>query len=78
MTSGPQSQCSTCVHFRSRFDFPIGQRPDGPTCAAFPDGIPVTVRRNGVDHRQAVDGDHGVRWESNGEPFPAWALATAR
>lgn len=73
MTIGPTSQCSTCARFRSPFD-----RPDmsGPTsCEAFPDGIPEPVFFNGFDHRQPIEGDHGVRWESNGEPYPEWALA---
>jgi len=75
MTTGPMSQCATCVHLRSPFDVPAATHPDGPFCAAFPTGIGDRVFRNGADHRQPVDGDHGVRWESNGQEFPDWAFA---
>jgi hypothetical protein len=27
-----------------------------------------------LDHRQPIDGDHGLRWESAGEEFPEWAF----
>lgn len=75
MTSGPLSQCATCVHMRSPFSVPRAERPAGPFCAAFPEGIPDRIYHNGGDHRQPVDGDHGVRWASkDGAEFPAWAL----
>src|SRR5262249_15596048 len=75
MTTGPRSQCDTCVHYRSPFS-PEGikQDRDRSFCAAFPDGIPVAVFHNGADHRQPIEGDHGIRWESNGEPFPEYAF----
>lgn len=74
MTSGPTSQCTLCRHWRS----PIGTSdPGGPsTCAAFPAGIPDDIWDNRVDHRQPVAGDNGVQWESIGQAFPEWALAT--
>jgi hypothetical protein len=74
MTSGPRSQCDTCTRFRSPFSFARDERPKGPVCEAFPDGIPKRVFMNGVDHRYAVAGDGGVRWESDGEDFPEWAF----
>ena len=47
----------------------VGQ--GGPLCAAFPDGIPKRVLRNGLDHRQTIDGDHGLRWTpEDGAEFP--------
>lgn len=66
---GPTSQCATCARMRS---WTAG----GATasCEAFPGGIPDAVWTNTYDHRQEVPGDHGVRWESNGQPFPEWAL----
>lgn len=67
---GPMSQCGTCTRFRS----PLHTGADKPSCAAFPDGIPADVLRTVVDHRQQVEGDHGLRWESNGLPFPASSL----
>lgn len=68
---GPLSQCDTCARLRSWKS--TGQ----PTasCEAFPGGIPDAVWTNTYDHRQEVAGDQGVRWESNGQPFPDWALA---
>lgn len=70
MTIGSASQCGFCTHFRS----PIGTDRKEPFCAAFPDGIPDKVYGNRVDHRQPVDGDHGVRWESDGGEFPEYAF----
>lgn len=78
MTTGPQSQCGTCARFRSPFSMPRGERPPGPFCAAFPDGIPNQVFWNGLDHRQPIDGDHGLRWESDGQEFPEWAFRPER
>lgn len=72
MTTQPASQCSTCKHFRSAFS--VTPPAADSFCAAFPAGIPDEVYGNGVDHRQPVDGDHGVRWESNGRPFPEYAF----
>lgn len=76
MTSQPLSQCGTCARFRSALGEPgTTPTPDArPTCAAFPSGIPRQVFGNQVDHRQPVEGDGGIRWQSNGEPFPAWAF----
>lgn len=63
MTTGPVSQCGTCQRLRSPFDrdrdtFGTG----GPWCAAFPDTIPAEIFDNRVDHREPVDGDHGLQW----------------
>jgi hypothetical protein len=67
---GPTSQCAVCARFRP------STQPDGkPFCAAFPGGIPDAVYGMLLDHRQPVNGDHGVRWLSlNDQPFPDWAL----
>lgn len=73
MTTGPTSQCSTCSRFVS--PFAGADTSGGPTCAAFPSRIPQEVLFNGVDHRKPVPDDHGVRWESNGQPYPEWALS---
>jgi hypothetical protein len=37
----------------------------GPTevCDAFPDGIPIAIWHNRVDHRQPAEGDGGIRFE---------------
>lgn len=72
---GPRPQCLTCKRFMSPLRLAGGDLADPPHCAAFPDGIPQAVLDNKVDHRDPVDGDRGVRWESNGEPYPEWALA---
>lgn len=70
MSMGPISQCSRCTHFRSPFSREDGDFSGGPFCVAFPDGIPQPVLRNQRDHRAPIDGDHGVRWASDGRPFP--------
>lgn len=47
------SQCVWCRHRWAN-----GQR-----CEAFPNGIPEAIIRNRHDHREAYDGDSGVRFE---------------
>lgn len=36
---------------------------EGPTCTAFPDGIPKAILTNQHDHRKAYPGDNGVRFD---------------
>jgi len=76
MTVGPKSQCGACVHLHpltgEAWWSPTRQRR---TCDAFPDGIPEAVFGNELDHRQPVDGDHGIRFEAKpGDEFPEYAL----
>lgn len=48
-------QCSYCIHRRAA---------DGVTsCPAFPAGVPTDVLRNRADHRKAIAGDAGIRFE---------------
>jgi hypothetical protein len=63
---GALSQCGVCTRFRP----PLLWGTDGPTCDAFPAGIPGPVWAGDVDHRRPVDGDGGLRWESNGHSYP--------
>lgn len=73
MTYGPQSQCSTCAHFRSPLD---SDNLDGDaSCDAFPGGIPDEVYGNVLDHREPIPGDHGIRWSSDGSDFPEYAFS---
>lgn len=75
MTTGPRSQCDTCERFRSPFSRENVDGLSEPFCAAFPGGIPAVVFGNVEDHREPVAGDHGLRWATNGEPYPEYALA---
>ena len=75
--SGPASQCiSACVRYVSPFAGTDRDFTGQPTCAAFPDGIPPAVLDNELDHRQPIDGDHGIRFEARqGAQFPAHVFA---
>ncbi len=66
------SQCASCKHLSS---WVTGG--DGTTCAAYPEGIPDALWDNDVDHRRPAGGDHGVQWETDGQPFPAWVFDAA-
>ena len=70
MTVLAQSQCFACKHRVSPFTLPPDQWDRDTFCAAFPDGIPGNVMDDTLDHRQPIPGDHGVRWESDGKPYP--------
>lgn len=54
--------CESCAHLR-----PADTAELGVVCDAFPDGIPDSIYRDGGDHRQPVDGDHGVQWKLSSE-----------
>jgi hypothetical protein len=54
------SLCSLCKHkHRDSLTF----RKSFPTCDAFPNGLPEAVRKNRIDHRKALAGDNGIRFE---------------
>lgn len=76
MTVGPRWQCGACVHLDqpSSDAFWSTSKPK-PTCNAFPTGIPEAVLGNELDHRQPIDGDHGIQFEAKpGDEFPEYAL----
>ena len=76
MTSRIQPQClPSCARFRSY----LTTGAPGRRCEAFPDGIPEAIWSNRVDHRQPVEGDHGLRWTPReGAEFPQYALDAVR
>lgn len=47
--------CFTCTRMRTGEFGP-------PTCAAFPDGIPVDIFEGGFDHTQPYEGDRNIRY----------------
>ncbi len=63
--------CSACKH-----DHLVQGRPvdwdSPPTCDAFPTGIP-DVMGDGGDHREPIEGDHGIRFEPVDDEAAAWA-----
>ena len=70
MTSGPRAQCDACVHLRldGNIDDPL-------TCDAFPAGIPDEIYDNEQDHREPIEGDHGIQFEAKaGDQFPEYAF----
>jgi hypothetical protein len=78
MSTQPRSQCGACARFRSPFSAENTRGLAGPFCEAFPGGIPDEVYANRLDHRQPIEGDHGVRFVARaGDTFPEYALATS-
>lgn len=78
MTARAEAQCApSCARYRSPWSTEsVAAGIEGPSCAAFPDGIPADIWENRFDHRQPHDGDHGLQWESlDGRKFPVSALA---
>jgi len=52
--------CSICKH---KHQDSLTFRNSFPTCDAFPNGIPEVIRKNRIDHRKALAGDNGIRFE---------------
>lgn len=76
MSVGPRWQCDACVHLNPPPPdaFWSTNRPS-PSCAAFPDGIPEAVFGNELDHREPLEGDHGIQFQAKpGDQFPEYAL----
>jgi len=48
-------QCGTCRHKRP-------PSPEGPSCEAFPNGIPVEIFNGSVNHSEPVEGDNDIQW----------------
>lgn len=54
------------------------RKADDLSCTAFPDGIPDAIIENRVDHRQPIEGDHGIQFEQGEglEPLNEIVIAT--
>jgi hypothetical protein len=71
MTVSSPPICSACARLEAKPDA-IGYR-----CEAFPDAIPDAIYLDGADHRQPIEGDHGVRFVlAEDDPMAASLLAT--
>ena len=53
-------QCTDCKHF-------IGKKGEIYVCKAFPDGIPLDVFWNKIDHITNIENDNGIHFE----PIPS-------
>lgn len=63
MTETPQ--CFVCKHYLGP-----GDHPEKMICAAFLFGIPQEIVWNEFDHRNAYEGDHGIRFEPRPQMVP--------
>jgi hypothetical protein len=61
VTSRLPVQCRACVRWR----------PNSGSCEAYPLGIPIAIQLLGADHRQPMEGDHGIRFEQAPGPQAA-------
>lgn len=52
-------KCWYCKHYNLQSE--------NPTCKAFPEGIPVEVLREEIDHSKNIDGDNGICFEIDTE-----------
>ncbi len=82
MTARPQSQCTpTCARYRSPLsDAALDAGAVlGPSCEAFPGGIPAEIWENRADHRKPYPGDNGLQWApiAPAAKFPAYAMAVS-
>jgi len=66
--------CSIC---RFKHKDSLSYRKRFPTCDAFPNGIPEAVRKNRMDHRKAIAGDNGIRFELVADTEPMKRLLTS-
>lgn len=66
--------CSIC---RYKHPDTLAYRKSFPTCDAFPHGIPEPVRKNRIDHRKAVSGDNGLRFELAADTEPMRQLLSS-
>lgn len=55
MQHGPDL-CVYCKHLRNTIGIPS-------KCDAYPEGIPVEIRTEEVDHRKPYKGDNGIQFE---------------
>ena len=56
--------CSICKHFKADSMPPTwGEKPK-PSCAAFPDGLPLEVWLGKNKHTTPIEGDQGLLFES--------------
>jgi hypothetical protein len=53
----PNTQCIYCTRFQPG-------NPQGPTCTAFPSGIPEPIIQNEFDHRQPHPDDNGMQFDA--------------
>ena len=53
---GAAPVCLGCKHFHR-------EAKEGLTCDAFPEGIPDSILQGDSDHREPVEGDHGIQFE---------------
>jgi hypothetical protein len=71
MTTNLMPMCGYCVHLHTK---PGSRRALIPwRCDAFPDGIPAAIIGNEADHRQSVEGDHGIHFEPESARGAAYA-----
>lgn len=53
--------CLRCRHLHQPVDALF------PTCDAFPDGLPWIMQSGNDDHKEPLEGDHGIRFEPRDE-----------
>jgi hypothetical protein len=63
MIQAPKCWERGCIHYKGLIQPDETELSQRPVCTAFPEGIPIEIAYGDNEHMEAVEGDHGIRFE---------------